>query len=118
MHASVELDTACITDWASFHDVSARTLGFPAFYGRNMNAWVDCMTSLDDPADGLTRVHAPAGGVLVLCLTDATAFAARCPAIFQALVECAAFVNYRRREAGETPVLALSFFREAPAAPG
>jgi len=33
-----------ITDWASFHDVFMHTLGFPDFYGRNMDAWIDCMT--------------------------------------------------------------------------
>jgi len=38
-----------ITDWPSFHDVFHETLGFPKFYGRNMNAWIDCMTSIDTP---------------------------------------------------------------------
>jgi hypothetical protein len=114
MHAVVKLDTARIADWDSFHDVCAQALGFPGFYGRNMNAWIDCMTSLDEPGDGMTSVHAPKGGVLVLSLSDATEFAARCPDIFDALVECSAFVNYRRMDVGDPPVLALSFWRRAP----
>ena len=65
MHTVVKLDTARIADWDSFHDVCAQALGFPGFYGRNMNAWIDCMTSLDEPRDGMTRVHAPKGGVLI-----------------------------------------------------
>ena len=114
MHAVVKLDTARILDWDSFHDVCAQALGFPGFYGRNMNAWIDCMTSLDDPSDGMTSVHAPKGGVLVLSLSDATDLAARCPDIFDALVECSACVNYRRMDVGDPPVLALSFWMRAP----
>lgn len=111
MHVVVQIEAARITDWESFHDVCARVLGFPGFYGRNMNAWIDCMTSLDEPADGMTQVHAPKGGVLVLSISDATDFAARCPEIFDALVDCVAFVNYRRMDLGESPVLALSYRR-------
>jgi hypothetical protein len=59
-----------ITDWPSFHDVFQRTLGFPNFYGRNMDAWIDCMTSVDTPADGLTTVTVPPGEVLVLRIDD------------------------------------------------
>jgi hypothetical protein len=40
----VRIDTRLITDWASFHDVFARSFGFPDYYGRNMDAWNDCMT--------------------------------------------------------------------------
>ena len=45
----VRLDCDRITDWDSFHAVFAEVFGFPNFYGRNMNAWIDCMTYLDDP---------------------------------------------------------------------
>jgi len=48
-----------ITDWPSFHDVFQETLGFPKFYGRNMNAWIDCMTSIDTPEDGLSGAELP-----------------------------------------------------------
>jgi hypothetical protein len=47
-----------------FHDIFNEAFGFPAFYGRNMNAWIDCLTSLDAPADGMTRVTVPKGGIL------------------------------------------------------
>lgn len=112
MHVVVEIDTSGIVDWDSFHDVFAKELGFPDFYGRNIAAWIDCMTYLDDPSAGMTQVHAPEGGVFVLALSDATGFAARCPEIFDALTECAAFVNYRRLEVGEPPVLALSYWKK------
>jgi Barstar (barnase inhibitor) len=96
-----------ITDWASFHNVFQHTLGFPDFYGRNMDAWIDCMTSVNAAADGLTTVTVPPGEVLVLRIDDPFDFKRRCPEQYDALIECSAFVNYRRTDVGEPPVLAL-----------
>jgi hypothetical protein len=110
-HTRVTVDTSRITDWDSFHSVFAEAFGFPAFYGRNLDAWIDCLTSLDAPEDGLTAIHAPTNGVVVLDLPHARDLAIRCPDIYAALVECAAFINYRRIELGEEPVLCLSFFQ-------
>ena len=109
MQQSVNIDGARITDWDSFHDQFAAALGFPAFYGRNMDAWNDCMTYLDDPAANLASVHVLPGEVLVLSISGARDFKKSCPEIFDALMECAAFVNYRRIEAGQRALLALSF---------
>jgi RNAse (barnase) inhibitor barstar len=109
MQVIIKLDTRPITDWTTFHEVFAEVLGFPGFYGRNMNAWIDRMTCLDDPPAQMTTVHAPAGGVVVLELEDVAAFARRCPEQYAVLVECTAFVNWRRIETGEPAVLALSF---------
>jgi hypothetical protein len=91
--------------------VFAETLGFPSFYGRNMDAWIDCMTSLDDADSGMSSVTVPPGEILTLEIEDVTSFALRCPQQFAAMVECAAFVNWRRLEQGEPAVLALSYYR-------
>ena len=107
----VRIDTTKIRDWASFHDVFAEAFGFPDFYGRNMDAWVDCLTSLDAPADAMTTVHAPRGGVVVLQLDGVDEFAVRCPEQSRAIVECSAFVNWRRLDVGESAVIALSYHR-------
>jgi RNAse (barnase) inhibitor barstar len=95
-----------IIDWDTFHETFARTLGFPSFYGRNMDAWIDCLTYEDD---GLTAFPVPPGQVLTLELVDCRDFRARCPEIYAALVDCAAFVNWRRIEVGDRPILALSY---------
>jgi len=105
------IDARQIEDWASFHDLFHEAMGFPDFYGRDMNAWIDCMTHLDETDGGLTSVHAPSGGVLALHIEHAGDLANRCPEIYDAIVECSAFVNYRRIVVGEEPVLALSCFR-------
>jgi RNAse (barnase) inhibitor barstar len=105
----VRVDGDRIVDWATFHDVFKEAFGFPDFYGRNMNAWIDCLTSLDEPLDGMTNVHAEPGGVVTLLVDHVVRFRARCPEQYAALVECAAFVNWRRIEVGESTVLALAF---------
>ena len=113
MHTVVKIDTGKIHDWDSFHNVFKESMGFPDFYGRNMDAWIDCMTFLDVPEDGMTSVHVPRDGILVLSLSDASGLASRCPEIYEAILECSAFVNHRRLEAGEAPVLALSFWQKS-----
>ena len=105
----IELDASKIVDWPSFHATFADTFGFPAFYGRNMDAWIDCMTDLDEPEAGMSKVHAPPNGILLLKVLNVRAFAERCLEQFGALRDCAAFVNWRRREAGQPPVLMLSY---------
>jgi hypothetical protein len=105
----VSVDCARIRDWSSFHDEFASTFGFPDFYGKNMNAWIDCMTSLDKPEDGMTRIHAEKGGVVTLQLDHVVPFRDEHPELYAAIVECAAFVNWCRLEVGEPSVLSISF---------
>lgn len=88
MHTVLQIDTRKILDCESFHDVFSESMGFPDFYGRNMDAWIDCMTSVDEPEAGMSTAHAPRDGILVLSLSDATDFASRCPEIYEAIVEC------------------------------
>lgn len=99
-----------INDWESFHDEFDRVFGFPDFYGRNMNAWIDCLTAIDSPEDGMTRIHCENGKCLTIKLENARSFKERCPEQYAAVVECSAFVNWRRIEQGESSVLALSFY--------
>ena len=105
----VRVPTNEISDWSTLHDVFARILGFPDFYGRNMDAWIDCLTYADED-DGMRNIGVPAGDVLTLQLDDVASFRSRCPEQYAAVVECAAFVNWRRIEAGDRPILALSFY--------
>jgi RNAse (barnase) inhibitor barstar len=105
----VQIDCAKIRDWESFHEVFAVAFGFPAFYGKNMNAWIDYMDSLDKPEDLMSTVHAGSNGVLTLQLENVKAFSEHYPDLYTAIIECSAVVNHRRLEVGEPSVLALSF---------
>jgi RNAse (barnase) inhibitor barstar len=103
------MDCKTVLDWASFHSEFARVFGFPAFYGKNMDAWIDCMTSLDVPDDGMSTVHCEPGRIMTIELQNAKGFALRYPEQYEALVSCAAFVNKRRIEVGDRPIIALEF---------
>jgi RNAse (barnase) inhibitor barstar len=106
----IHIDCEKIRDWASFHKVFADELGFPDYYGRNMDAWIDCMTYLDEPESGMTRVSVEPGEVLTLILDNVKSLKNQLPEIYDALVECSGFVNWRRVDHNEAPILALAFY--------
>jgi hypothetical protein len=110
----VRIDARRIRDWDSFHAVFKEAMGFPDFYGANMAAWIDCMSYVDDPSAGMTTQHIQRGTVLTLQLDHISEFASRCPDQYDALVECSAFVNWRRVERGEPALVALSFYKHSP----
>ncbi|MGB4107671.1 MAG: barstar family protein [Alphaproteobacteria bacterium] len=105
----INIKTDEIKDWDSFHAVFQKAFGFPDFYGRNMNAWIDCMSYLDESDNEMTNITVKSGGIIILNIENSAEFKKRCAEQYEALIECSAFVNYRRIEAGETPVLSLIF---------
>ena len=107
------IDCANIKDWDSFHDEFNRVFEFLDGYGRNMDAWIDCMTCIDDPDDGMTGIHCEEDGILTIELENVNELRGKRFEYWEAIVECAAFVNWRRIDTGQKPVLALSYFRTA-----
>ena len=105
---TVRLDAKRIYDWPSFHNVFSELFGFPDFYGCNMNAWIDCMSSLGED-DGMTNVHGSATDPVVLLIEDSNSMPAE---QFKALVECAGFVNWRNLDVHEPAILILAFHRK------
>ena len=97
------IDCGLIHDWGSFHDVFARALGFPAYYGRNLDAWIDVM---GDPGQ---RSGGGQDTLLVLRLDQTGLLRGHAPEIWTALLDCAAFVNQRRLEAGAPACLVLAY---------
>lgn len=104
----VRIDGRQLRDWDSFHDTFADTFGFPPFYGRNMDAWIDCMTWLDDPSSEMTEIHGSQNDPVVLQIDQIDSVPDE---IYSALVDCTAFVNHRRIEQGESAIVTLSYFR-------
>jgi RNAse (barnase) inhibitor barstar len=45
---TVPIPTEQIHDWDSFDDVFAERLRFPSYYGRNANAFIDCLRDIVD----------------------------------------------------------------------
>ncbi len=105
----VAIDCRKIVDEKTLHDVFAHAFGFPKSYGRNMDALIDCLGSLDDPKAGMSTIHAPNGTVVLLQLEHLSEFSKRLPQLFHSIIDCTAFVNFRQVEAGRPPVIALSY---------
>ena len=107
---SIRINAYIIIDEETFHSVFSDTFGFPDFYGRNMNAWIDCMGYLDKPAAAMSSVHVAPDESLSLIIDGASSLKARCPELYEELVECAAFVNQRCAETGRVPLLSVTMY--------
>jgi hypothetical protein len=103
----VRINARRIVDWDTFHNVFAEAFGFPDFYGRNMNAWIDCMSYPDEPEDSMTTVHGGPSDPVVLHVDDIDSLS---PVIYAALVECAGFVNFRNIKGLVDPPYCVSRF--------
>ncbi len=106
--ATVRLPTAHITNFESFHTACKQIFGFPEFYGMNGNAWIDCLTYLDE-GDGMSHFQLARGEHLYIEVPHTKQFNEDVPDVFAALVEWVAFVNQRHVEDGKHPMLALIF---------
>ncbi len=111
--AHVRIDTSRIVDWSSLHDVFIEAFELSDDYGRNLNSWIECMTAIDQPENPASSLHIQPGEVLTIELSDASDFALRCEDLYNAIVECSAFVNHHRLESGQTSVLALAYVRSS-----
>jgi hypothetical protein len=107
---TVSVDARAIDGTTSFHEAFSSALGFPSWYGRNMDAWIDCMCSLDEPGDGLSHVKVQPGEVLVVAVQNAAELKSRCPELWGELLEAAAFVNWRRLDAGQPAILSIAAY--------
>jgi RNAse (barnase) inhibitor barstar len=101
----VVVDCSLISDWESLHDVFADALGFPEYYGRNSSAWIDCMTW---PNEECSRVTLTEGETLTVHLNSAQTLKERVPQLLTDILEMSAFVNFRRIETREPPILIIS----------
>ncbi|MFZ4545641.1 MAG: barstar family protein [Saprospiraceae bacterium] len=53
----LEIDFSNVKDLGSMHQLLKEKFGFPDFYGQNVNALIDCWTSLKNPAGGMTKIN-------------------------------------------------------------
>ncbi len=103
----VYINSAAIESLPTLHDEFNRAMGFPTFYGRNMDAWIDCMSAVDDPEAGMSDVTVAPGEILVLEIPESLDLAYRCPDLYKDIIECTTLVNQGRAERGHPAVLAL-----------
>ena len=97
MTYTATIDGLTITDWESFHDHFQQVMGFFERYGRNMGAWIDCMSDLhtDGRYKSLTSFNLSKGDIFILRVDNTEEIQRRCTEIFSEFIACTAFVNKR-----------------------
>lgn len=104
----VRIDARRLTDEAELHNVMNESFGFPDFYGNNMEALIDCLTFLDDPGAGMSRVQVFPGQIVLLVLENLVELNQVQEVLRRTLEDAVAFVNGRRLEKNQPPVLAVA----------
>ncbi len=104
-YASLLMDK--ISSWEDFHEASRTAFGFPSFYGGNNNAWIDCLSYLDQ-GDGMSSFVLGKDEVLEVLLAGYGEFSIEQPEIALGIVRLLASVNARYSERGDFPRLRLT----------
>ncbi|MGB3635174.1 MAG: barstar family protein [Rubrobacteraceae bacterium] len=95
---TVRLDANTIVDRDSFHGTFKEPFGFPDWYGANMDAWIECMSDLDDVESGMTEIKLDSEEMLCLEVTGVESLAERIPDVLEDSVVCTALVNQEYME--------------------
>lgn len=101
--AVVAVDGAAMTTPAAMHAELARAFGFPAWYGHNLDALLDCLSSLDEP--GMSTLALAPGGVVTIAIADASAMP---EALYHALLDTIAAANQRAGATGSRVAVAAA----------
>jgi RNAse (barnase) inhibitor barstar len=104
--AIVRLDGAAIRDWPSFHRECQIKFGFPDFYGRNMDAWIDCLSTLRD-GDGMSAFTLAPDEILQIDIENSSVLHNEATGILDTLLDCVDAINERYTENGEKPAVEL-----------
>lgn len=62
----LSIDFSKIKTIDDFHYEMKETFGFPDFYGKNIHALIDCLSSLRFPGDGMTKIHIDMNETLII----------------------------------------------------
>jgi hypothetical protein len=104
--ANVRLNGEKITSWGAFHSESQDAFGFPDFYGHNMDAWIDSLSTLRE-GDGMSKFTLGPEETLEIEVLNSDVLRKKAPEIFGALKEYTSIVNQLYIENGEEPALSL-----------
>jgi RNAse (barnase) inhibitor barstar len=104
--ATVRIDGGAIRDWPSFHRECQIKFGFPDFYGRNMDAWIDCLSTLRDD-DGMSAFTLAPDETLQIEIANSSVLQNQATGILDALLDCVDAINERYAENGENPAVEL-----------
>jgi len=98
MEYSAQIDGTAIVDWDSFHDEFQRQFGFFDGYGRNMDAWNDCMRDMYTNGEykSLTKFDLRDEDTFTLVVMNAAQWKKNAPEVFSTFEDCSSFCNSER----------------------
>lgn len=102
-HVVVTVDGTAMTTADALHAELARGFGFPAWYGHNLDALLDCLSSLDEP--GMSALALGPDATVTLAITTADAMPAP---LYHALLDVVAAANQRVGATGPRLVVAAA----------
>ena len=102
----IKIDFEKIIDWETFHSVFSEAMGFPDFYGNNNNAWIDCMSYLDEDT-GMTKIIVEPGQSLNIIVSGTKVAIESASEVFLGFIDIVAAVNCRYIEANTTTRLKI-----------
>lgn len=102
-HVVVTVDGAAMITADAMHAELARAFGFPDWYGHNLDALLDCLSSLDEP--GMSALALAPDATVTLAITAAAAIPAP---LYHALLDVVAAANQRVGAAGPRVVVAAT----------
>jgi len=104
----VRIDARRLTDSAALVAALTEAFGLPPGTGKNLDAVVDCLTELDNPKAAMSRVHVFPGQLALVALDHVEA-KPKTAAQVKTLGDVVAYVNWRRLEKRQPPVVALAY---------
>ena len=101
----LEIDFAGIKQPSEMHILLKDIFGFPEFYGSNVHALIDCLSSLRYPKDGMTKVTIEVNEILLIRIKNISKTSESVITHFIIAIESA---NSRQIRIGNSPSIHLS----------
>ncbi|AHG20350.1 hypothetical protein Z042_12425 [Chania multitudinisentens RB-25] len=100
----VKIDFSKIKTLDDFYTELSNLFGFPDFFGRNINALIDCFFSLRYPQDEMTKIHVTDSEYLLIELYH---FSLATNEIKETLIVTIENVSFKCKEKGQEPSIVL-----------
>lgn len=110
MHIEKEITLDCskFSNENIFYDEIIPIFGFPDFFGRNINALIDCLSGLRYPEEGMIKVNVTKNGSLLLILKN---YSLADDIVQKTLMFSVESVNYRSQQDQLEPAILLCLER-------
>lgn len=104
----VRIDESFFKDEKRFHERFAAVMGFPDFYGANWDAWIDCMSYIDQPQEQMSSVTVRTDELLEIVIERQSGDEYWKSVAWASFCVCAAAVNKRFASHGSKTRLVIT----------